>query len=253
MLTPATSAMRFVVSASSPSRARSFTHASSTAPAVRRARACVGLRRSGRCRSCVLTARIRARRARLPRRRAVSMDWTGPGRELTTRGAALSFCAMKKTNYVITGATGTVGGAVVERLLERGERVRVLVRDAAAARRRFGDRVEIAVADLADAATLPPGLAGGDALLLLNGGPDLAARDAAVAQAARAAGIGFVLKLSSKDAAEEVGTGPWHARGEAAIRASGIPFTFLRPSGFMSNALGWAAAIRADGVVRLPT
>jgi uncharacterized protein YbjT (DUF2867 family)/lysophospholipase L1-like esterase len=160
---------------------------------------------------------------------------------------------MKKTNYVITGATGTVGGEVVERLLERGERVRVLVRDAAAARRRFSDRVEIAVADLADAATLPRALAGGDALLLINVGPDLAARDAAAAQAARAAGIGFVLKLSSKDAAEAVGTGPWHARGEAAIRASGIAFTFLRPSGFMSNALGWAAAIRADGVVRLPT
>src|SRR5262245_12685401 len=143
---------------------------------------------------------------------------------------------MKKTNYVITGATGTVGGRVVERLLERGERVRVLVRDPANARRRFGDRVEIAVGDLADAASLPRALAGGDALLLINVGPELAERDAAVAQAARAAGIRFLVKLSSKDVAEEVGTGPWHARGEEAIRATGIPFTFLRPAGFMSNA-----------------
>jgi uncharacterized protein YbjT (DUF2867 family)/lysophospholipase L1-like esterase len=160
---------------------------------------------------------------------------------------------MKKTTYVITGATGTVGGLVVERLLERGEQVRVLVRDRAKARRRFGDRVEIAVGDLANPASLPRALAGGDALLLINVGPELAARDAAAAQAARVAGIGFLVKLSSKDAAEEVGTGPWHAAGEAAIRAAGIPFTFLRPAGFMSNALGWATSIRADGVVGVPT
>src|SRR5262249_20685120 len=107
--------------------------------------------------------------------------------------------------------------------------------------------------DLADAASLPRALAGGDALLLINVGPELAERDAAAAQAARAAGIRFVVKLSSKDAAEEVGTGPWHARGEEAVRATGIPFTFLRPAGFMSNALSWATSIRADGVVRVPT
>lgn len=160
---------------------------------------------------------------------------------------------MTRTNYIITGATGTIGGRVVERLLERGERPRVLVRDPEKARRRYGDRVDIAVGDLADAASLPPVLAGGDALLLVNVGPELAARDAAMARAARAAGIRYLVKLSSKDVAQEVGTGPWHARGEAAIRATGIAFTFLRAAGFMSNALGWATSIRTAGVVRMPT
>ena len=160
---------------------------------------------------------------------------------------------MKKPNYIITGATGTIGGRVVERLLERGERPRILVRDSEKARRRFGDRVDIAVCDLANPASLPPVLAGGDALLLVNVGPELAARDAAMAQAARTAGIRFLVKLSSKDVAQEVGTGPWHARGEAAIRATGIAFTFIRAAGFMSNALGWATSIRGDGVVRVPT
>ncbi len=42
----------------------------------------------------------------------------------------------------------------------------------------------------------------------------------------------------------------WHARGEAAIRASGVPFTFVQPSGFVSNALYWAKTIKEEGVVR---
>ncbi len=55
------------------------------------------------------------------------------------------------------------------------------------------------------------------------------------------------------DAAQGVGMGIWHARGEAAIRASGAGFTFIRPTGFMSNALYWAKTIRAEGVVRSST
>jgi uncharacterized protein YbjT (DUF2867 family) len=31
--------------------------------------------------------------------------------------------------------------------------------------------------------------------------------------------------------------GAWHERGEAAVRASGIPYTFVQPSGLMSNLL----------------
>jgi uncharacterized protein YbjT (DUF2867 family) len=39
---------------------------------------------------------------------------------------------------------------------------------------------------------------------------------------------------------------------EAAVRASGIPWTFLRPSGYQSNALRWRAQLRAGDVVRAP-
>ncbi len=47
--------------------------------------------------------------------------------------------------------------------------------------------------------------------------------------------------------------GAWHERGEAAVRASGIPFTFVQPTGFMSNLLAWASSIKAEGVVRAST
>jgi uncharacterized protein YbjT (DUF2867 family) len=151
--------------------------------------------------------------------------------------------------YLITGATGNVGTLVVERLIERGERPRIFVRDSQKAKTRFSNRVDVFVGDLADTATLAPALAGAAALLLLNSGPNLAAQDEAAAKAARAAGVELLVKLSSHDARENVGTGVWHARGESAIRSSGIPFTFVQPSGFMSNALFWAASIKSEGVV----
>jgi uncharacterized protein YbjT (DUF2867 family) len=159
----------------------------------------------------------------------------------------------KRSIHLITGATGTVGSRVVERLLERGERPRIFVRDAAKARARFGERVDVALGDLADASTMTPALAGVDALFLVNSGPGLEARDAAAAAVAKAAGANRVVKLSSMDVEQNTGTGAWHARGEAAIRASGIAHTFVQPSGFMANALFWAPAIRHGAPIRSST
>lgn len=39
---------------------------------------------------------------------------------------------------------------------------------------------------------------------------------------------------------------------EQLIERSGTAWTFLRPTGFAKNTLGWAEQIRADGVVRQP-
>ncbi len=155
--------------------------------------------------------------------------------------------------YLITGATGDIGSRVVKLLLERAERPRVFARDARKARERFGDRVDVAVGDLADAASLFAALTGVDTLFLVNSGPEIPSRDELAAKAAKAAGVRHLVKLSSMDAQQDVGTGVWHARGESAIRASGIVFTFVRPAGFMENALFWVTSIRARGVVRSMT
>ena len=157
-------------------------------------------------------------------------------------------------SYLITGATGNIGALVTQRLLARGDRPRVFVRNPEKARALYGDRVEIAVGDLTDAASLSAALTGVDALFLVNSGHELELRDAAAAQAAKAAGVKLLVKLSSIDAREQnVGTGVWHARGEAAIRATGIGFAFVQPSGFMVNALWWARSIKTEGVVRAST
>jgi uncharacterized protein YbjT (DUF2867 family) len=156
-------------------------------------------------------------------------------------------------SYLVTGATGEVGSRVIEFLLQRGERPRVFVRDAQKARARFGERVDIAVGDLGDGGSLLAALARIDALFLVNSGPEIPSCDELAAQAAKAANVRHLVKLSSMDAQQDIGTGVWHARGEAAIRGSGITFTFVQPTGFMANALFWAASIKGSGVVRSAT
>ncbi|TPM32780.1 NAD(P)H-binding protein [Mesorhizobium sp. B2-3-4] len=152
--------------------------------------------------------------------------------------------------YLITGATGNIGSLVTTRLLQRGEEPCVLVRDRRKARKVYGDRVEIRVGDLTwPAEQLATVFEGSEALFLINTGPDLAQRDANCALAARKAGIEHLVKLSTLDVTTGIGTGPWHARGEAAIRRSGVPHTFIQAAAFMSNALSWADSIRTDGAL----
>jgi uncharacterized protein YbjT (DUF2867 family) len=154
---------------------------------------------------------------------------------------------------LITGATGEIGSRVIRLLLQQGARPRIFVRDAVKARARYQDRVDIFVGDLADSRSLQAALVGTDALFLVNSGPEIPIRDEAAAKSAKSAGVKYLAKLSSMDAQQTVGTGAWHARGEAAIRATGIAYTFLQPTGFMSNALHWGASIKAQGMVRSPT
>lgn len=158
-----------------------------------------------------------------------------------------------RLTYLITGATGNIGGRVVDRLLARGDRPRILVRDRRKAQSRFGDRTEVIVGDLGAADSLARALADVDVLFLVNSGPGLEARDEAAAKVAKASGVKRLVKLSSFDAEPQVGTGVWHARGEAAIEAVGVPFVFVRPTGFMDNALFWAPGIKESGVVRSAT
>jgi uncharacterized protein YbjT (DUF2867 family) len=155
--------------------------------------------------------------------------------------------------YLVTGATGDVGARVVEQLLHQGERPRIFVRDAQKARTCCGDRVEVFVGDLGDPASLRPALAGIDALFLVNSGPEIPVRDQAAAEAAKAAGVKRLVKLSSMDVEQGLAIGAWHEQGEAAVRASGIPFTFVQPTGFMSNLMAWAKSIQNEGIVRSST
>jgi uncharacterized protein YbjT (DUF2867 family) len=156
--------------------------------------------------------------------------------------------------YLVTGATGNIGSLVTERLIGAGATPCVLTRKPEKARKLFGDRVEIRLGDLAGPQTdLAEVFQGCDALFLVNSGPDLGERDRSCALAARDAGVQHLVKLSTLDARTGVGTGPWHARGEAAIRDSGVAYTFIQTAAFMSNALGWADAIRDDGVLSSST
>ena len=155
--------------------------------------------------------------------------------------------------YLITGATGDVGSRVVELLIQMGERPRLFVRDLQKARSRFGDRVDILVGDLGDPESVRRALRGVDKLFLVTTGPQIPVRDEIAASAAKSAGVKYLVKLSSMDVQHGLAIGAWHERGEAAVRASGVPFTFLQPTGFMSNLLAWASSVKSEAIVRSST
>ena len=72
-------------------------------------------------------------------------------------------------SVLVTGATGQIGAALAHALLQRGDRVRCLVRDPERARRILGAEVELAAGDLGVAATLPAALRGVEAVCHLAG------------------------------------------------------------------------------------
>jgi uncharacterized protein YbjT (DUF2867 family) len=155
--------------------------------------------------------------------------------------------------HLITGATGDVGSRVVSHLLKRNIRPRVLVRNEAKARFLFGDRVDVFVGDLAEPASMRDALKGAETIYLVNVGPEIPRRDEAAALLAKEEGVKRILKLSSLDVEHGLAIGAWHEKGEAAIRAVGVPFTFVRPTGFMSNLLAWAHSIKTEKIVKSST
>lgn len=155
--------------------------------------------------------------------------------------------------YLITGATGDIGSRVVELLLQRNIRPRVLVRNEAKTRSLFGERVDVFVGDLAEPASMRDALKGVDTIYLVNVGPEIPRRDGSVAVLAKEVGVKRIVKLSSLDVEHGLAIGAWHEKGEAAIRAVGISFTFVRPTGFMSNLLAWAHSIKTEKIIRSST
>jgi uncharacterized protein YbjT (DUF2867 family) len=150
---------------------------------------------------------------------------------------------------LVTGATGNAGGAVVRALRERGESVRALMRRASS--RALPDGVEVAEGDLDHAETLKPHLSGVSAVFLLAGYGGLRESLAAMSDA----GVERVVLLSSsaapsRDLSNAIAR--YHIESEDAVRAAGIPWTFLQPNSFMSNAFRWLAQLRAGDIVRLP-
>ncbi|MEH0447229.1 NAD(P)H-binding protein [Streptomyces sp. B21-101] len=146
---------------------------------------------------------------------------------------------------LVTGATGTIGGALVRHLAARGEKVRALTRDPAGARMPAG--VEVARGDYLDPASLEAAMSGATAAFLVGLPGPSAQHDGPLVAAARAAGVGRLVKLSAIGTGDPgVGpTGEWHVEGERAVRESGAEWVVLRPSSFASNTLSWAEAVRA--------
>jgi uncharacterized protein YbjT (DUF2867 family) len=148
---------------------------------------------------------------------------------------------------LVTGATGNVGGEVAAALAARGDDVRAVVRDPARANLAGG--VELVQGDLELPESLTPALDGVRAVFLLGGWGDMAG----VMRRIERARVEHVVLLTSRSV---VGGKPDNAvtrmwlDSEAAVRAGGVAWTALRPSGYQSNALRWLPQLRAGDVVR---
>jgi uncharacterized protein YbjT (DUF2867 family) len=76
-------------------------------------------------------------------------------------------------------------------------------------------------------------------------------------EAARSANVSRITLVSASAVERQAATDSdpivrMHRAAEMAVRASGVPWTFLRPGGLATNTLGWAESIRAERVVRAP-
>lgn len=154
---------------------------------------------------------------------------------------------------VITGATGNVGQPLVELLADAGHTVTAVSR-AKSAPLPTRPGVVPAVADLADAATLAPALAGADALFLMVSGAGAHVDGPTLMKHAEAAGVRRVVLLSSQAVRTRPGT-PSHAplaELEEAVRSTAMEWTILRPGGFASNALAWVPMIKETSAVHAP-
>jgi len=156
---------------------------------------------------------------------------------------------------LVTGATGNVGPHLVRELRDRGVRVRALVRDTVRARAMLGDDVDLAVGDLAEPASVAASLAGVDRVFLLTPShPRMVAYERAVLDAARAADVRRVVKMSTvgADPRSEGRFARWQGECEDLLRSSGIPWVILRPSYHMTNVLPAAATVRSAGTIFAP-
>lgn len=145
---------------------------------------------------------------------------------------------------LITGATGHIGRRLVDELNTRGADFRALVRS---------PRPELPAEQQLGDLDGPLDLRGVDKVFLLVPGTGLDHTGNVVA-AAREAGVRQLVYVSSYAVLGEPvpAMGRWHHEREQLIRNSGIPATFLRPTGFMTNAVDWLPTIRAGGYVLDP-
>jgi uncharacterized protein YbjT (DUF2867 family) len=159
---------------------------------------------------------------------------------------------------VLMGATGNTGRVAAEALLARGEKVRVLGRDAGKLATLRARGAEVAVGDASDAGFLERAFTGaGSAYTLIPpamGVPDFRAHQDRIGEATttalRKAGVKRVVFLSSVGADLPSGTGPITGlhHQEERLRGLGVAVVSLRPAYFMENLYASLPVIRHQGV-----
>ncbi|WP_120521906.1 SDR family oxidoreductase [Arthrobacter celericrescens] len=144
---------------------------------------------------------------------------------------------------LVVGATGYLGGQVVDQLLSRGKRVRALVRPKSDAGKLAAKGVEIARGDMLDAGSLVTAMTGVAAVISTAAGYTRNDRNAEAIDTFGYANFGFAANLAgvprvvlisilTSDQTPQV---PhfWHKKlAEDKLEELGVPFVALRPGAF---------------------
>lgn len=155
---------------------------------------------------------------------------------------------------LVTGATGNTGRAVVDGLLAAGAAVRAMVRRAEQAAS-FPAGVEVAVADMGRADSLPAAVEGVEQMLLISPlDPGLVEMQGRMAAVARSSGVRRIVKISTEiaDPESEALIGRWHGLAEREVEATGLAFFHLRPCNFMQNLHSFAGDIASSSSFSAP-
>ena len=150
---------------------------------------------------------------------------------------------------LVTGASGTVGRAVLDQVRNTGKPFKAMYRSEEEARKDSG-RGAAVIADFANKASLKRALVDVDAVYLVcSPVPQLVELESNVIDACREGGVPYVALNSALGAEDYPKSFPsWHRQVEDKLRASGLRYTILRPNSFMQNILTYnAPSIRAKG------
>jgi len=153
----------------------------------------------------------------------------------------------------ITAANGNIGRHLVPMLASAHVPARLLMRKPSSMST-VAASLEVRAADLDRPETLDHALDGVTRLFLAAPGPNVPAQLATTLDAARRAGVQQVVFLSSIMVATHPRTmlARAHEPGERQLLDSGINWTILRASEFMTNTLWWLPQIDATSTISVP-
>jgi uncharacterized protein YbjT (DUF2867 family) len=161
--------------------------------------------------------------------------------------------------YVVLGATGNTGSVISNSLLLKGEKVRVVGRDATRLQRFVRKGAEAFTANVSDAAALADAFKGARAAYLMLP-PSMTSQDYradqeresdAIAKAVRESGLRYAVHLSSYGAHVPEGTGPiagLHSSEQKLNAISALNVLHLRAAYFMENNLAAIGMIHGMGM-----
>lgn len=160
---------------------------------------------------------------------------------------------------LVAGATGKQGGAALRHLRAKGFAVRAITRDPdqPQARALAGPGVEIVKGDLDDVASITRALDGVYGVYSVQNsraGAEAEIRQGInLVEAARRAVVDYFVYSSVGSADQQTGIPHFDSKFqiEERIRATGVPYTILRPVFFMENWLAMREAIE-QGTIALP-